>query len=328
MDLDNAAKIGQDFIHFFAVLFHQNRDLGLRNMLRVQILKVRIYHGMQLPISFQHQCFAHIGHIVELLLHQFRIDILSTGAKDHVFAATADIDKAIGINGSDVSAIEPAIPQHLSRSFLKLVVSFKHLFATDHDLSRYSGRIRGIHFDLQEFNLLAAGFRTMNLPIGIGYQGATLGHPISDGEGELDLFHELLHLGIHRCATGDEFPHIAAKGRQQFVMNLLQDNLVQNGDLQHPPHFGSFNGGLKLLFVDFLDQERNCQDYFRFQVFEPGKQYLGSRDAIQKVDMIASGKGIEQVKAARIGMRQRQESQHLRAHIEEQIFTRYDQIGQ
>jgi len=272
-----------------------------------------------LPVPLQNQSLPNIGKVVQLLFHQFGIDVFSAGAQDHVFGSALQVDEAVFVQSADVAGVQPAVHQGFRRGFGVVVIAAEHLVAFEHHLSRDVLRIRRQNLALHSVHDLAAGFKAMVEPIGIGDQGPALCHAVADGKRKLDLLHEEFHFRVHRRAARDQFHNVSAESGHQLVVDFLQDHVFDKRNLEQGLDLPAFHLRLQLALVDLFDQQGNGQHHIGFEILQGVEQQLGGWNFIQEVDVIAARNGVEQVKRAGIGMGDGQEGKDVGADLETQF---------
>ena len=109
-NLRNLAVCRESFVNLFPVFLHDGSD-GLIRVLVVGIdsLEVRIDESGEFTFFLDHDRFAHVRKVIQMIFNFFRVDILTTGAENHVFTTPLDEKVTFFVNQSKVSRAEPAV---------------------------------------------------------------------------------------------------------------------------------------------------------------------------------------------------------------------------
>ena len=267
-------------------------------------------------VVFDDERFDHVGDVVDDGFQLFRIDVLAAGAEDHALAAAAQVQVAVVVDHADVAGLEPVVVGEGGLGGLAvLVVAQEDVFAADLDLARLLVGVLGVDADLAARHRHAAGAAAGLPPLGVGDDRGALRHAVADGEGEVDLAHELLDLRVEGGAAEDHLLEAAAEGVDQAVADLLADHLVHDGDAHQ--RLVTVHHGLDLGFVHLLEDQRHGDDHVGMDLGEGLHDHLRARGARQEVHVRADGHLEEELEhhAVHVGGRQHRDHLRLAGHL-------------
>ena len=158
------------------------------------------------------------------------------GTQNHALAATCEVDVVVLVENGQVAGVEPAVFQNGIGGFLVFIIAQHHAVAFDMEFPDDVLGVGRVDAGFGAVDDLSAGAQPGFLPRGIGDEGGTFGHAVTDCKGESDFVQEQFDFVVESSSTDDDFLHIPAECLFEFGANLLLQLGVEKRNFHHELH--------------------------------------------------------------------------------------------
>lgn len=314
------ALVGRQLgVEFCEVVLH---DFGQRlfvDALVLCLLVVGDHQGAEPAVAHvDHERFEDHVHVVEFVLDLLGVDVLAVAREDHRLRAAADVERAVGVHGSHVARVEPALGvEDFVRIFFVFVVTLHDVFAAHEDFARRMFRVGRIDPHLEQIPEVGAARSGLELVVGgEADKGRAFGHAVADRDREPDLHEERFGLLVHRGAADDEDRDVAAERVHEFLADDRVDGRVDQRNLHRKAHRALFEHRQHLFAVDLFQNHRHAADDRGLDHRHGFDENLRRGDAAQQGDVSAHGQRRQKVECAAVGVGQRQEREGAAPFLE------------
>ena len=196
-----------------------------------------------------------------------------------------------------------------------LVITEHNIQAASQNFAGNIFRVRTVNLKLLVDDILTAATYHLLFPVGIGNNGGTLCSTITYGITEANVVEQLLNFLVE-CSTAYNYRiEVVAKDLCHFVANTLADTIAKNRDVQHESYFGILYSGQNSLANNLLNNERNSNNYNRFDVGQRLHQNSWRSNLCQEIHMNTMHEFEDKLKRHAIHVCHRQHAENLIAGL-------------